>query len=219
MAAKKAPIKRIGRETRLFPPASSQKKKAAKLTKFPPHRLEDLIEGKLSDSEKQVTADVMIEIQRRNEAQLEQLIGELGIKPDHPEKWRRAFYELAYLHHGVGVISWRQPRGPNFRASKWNDEHDLNFVSMVQELMGSGLSLTDALRSIARDPEKWGKLAPQPKNFRSETSEVDRRVAALKKHWPKAKTIAFRITMLRAFGASSNLIDLARPPLPPEGKI
>jgi hypothetical protein len=190
---------------RTFPPASYLKQQAERLTEFDPHRLEELTGEKLHDRESQITAKMVEEFQRRSEAQLDQLVKELGIDPRHPDKWRRAFYQLAYIHHGVGVISWVEPRGPNRRAAKWTGEHDLNLQMMVLEETKSGLTPTKALRKIASDPEKWGKLAPQKKNFRSEKSDNERRYQTLKRRWSVVqKTSILQKMLLRAFAGSSD---------------
>jgi hypothetical protein len=167
----------------VFPPESYLKDQSERLTRFAPHRLEDLIGEKVHEPESQITANVVEEIRRRNEAQLEQLLEELGVDPRRPDKWQRACYQLAYIHHGVGVISWAQPRGPNRRAAKWTDEHDLNLQMMVLEETKSGLKLAEALRNIASDPKKWGELAPPKKNPRSEKSDNELRYQSLRKRW------------------------------------
>lgn len=205
-----------GRTT--FPPESYLKKQAERLTKFGPLRWEDLTREKVHDIEGQATATVIEEIRRRSEAQLERLVQQLGVDPRRPDKWRRAFYELAAIHHGVGVISWAQPRGPNRRAAKWTDEHDLNLQLMVLEETKSGLGTTEALRKIASDPEKWGKLAPQKKNFRSEKSDSERRFATLKKRWSVVQmTSILQKMLLPAFAGSSNRTRLLEPSV--QGKI
>jgi hypothetical protein len=223
MVANKNKTDQIGRGTQLFPPSSWQERKAKALTTFKPHLLEDLVGGKLSDPAGQITAEVILEIRHRDEDHLEQLLRQLGIDPDHPDKWRRAFRELACIHYGVGVIAWRQSRGSNRHAAKWNNEYDLNFHLMMVEGMNSGLTATDALREIARDPEKWGKLPPQRENFRSEKSDFERRFATLKKRWLIVQSTSLLEKALgRAFGLSSERTFSEQiPPCPPgpEGKI
>jgi hypothetical protein len=221
MTSRKRAPRATKRGTRTVPPTGWQKSQVARLTKFPPHQLEDLIDGTLGDTAKQISAEVILEIRRRNEAKLEQLVRELGIDPNHPDVWRRAFLQLAFMHHGIGVISWVQPRGSNRRAAKWNDEHDLHFYSMMEELMASGLKPMVALREIAKDRDKWSKLAPQPKNFRSEKSDVERRYVTLKKRWQIVRKTASQKILLRALGTSSfdNQTCPNFPRLSPEGKI
>jgi hypothetical protein len=151
-------------------------------------------------------------------AQLDQLVEELGIDPRRPDKWRRAFYELATLHHGVGVISWVQPRGTNRRAAKWTDEHDINLHLLVLEETKSGVKPSRALLNIASDPKKWGKLAPQKVNSRSEKSDNELRYQTLRKRWSMVqKTSILEKVLQRAFGASADQQLPARTPL--VGKI
>jgi hypothetical protein len=210
--------RKSGQGRRTFPTKEYLKEQAGRLARFAPHRLEDFVGGSLQDVESQITEDVVKGIRRRSEAQLDQLVEELGVDTRHPDKWQRAFYELAAVHHGVGVISWVQPRGPNRRAAKWTEEADLNLQEMVLREMGLGRTLTEALRIVACDQKKWGRLAPPKKDVRSEKSGDELRFQMLKKRWSIVKkTSVLYKRLARAFGVSSDQLV----PLAPadEGKI
>ena len=206
-AAPKAP-----RGQRTFPPKDYLKKQAERLTKFSTLKLEDPTDEKLGPKSR-IAASVVEEIRRRSEAQLEQLIQELGVDGQHPEKWRRAFYHLAAVHQGVGVISWIQPRGSNRRAAKWKDDHDINLHLFMLKEMKSGLPPSQALRKIASDPEKWAKLAPRKENSRSEKSDSELRYQSIRKRWSLVqKTSLLEKVLQRAIGISADQQLLVAPP-------
>jgi hypothetical protein len=82
-----ARVQRKARARPIFPPESYLKKQSERLTGFVPHRLEDLTGEKVHEPESQITANVVEEIRRRNEAQLEHILEELGVDSRRPDKW------------------------------------------------------------------------------------------------------------------------------------
>ena len=119
-------------------------------------------EAKGSAQEKNLDAKVILAFRRRNEDQIDQLVRAMGFDPADPGVWKRAFFNLAVIHWGVGHLSWTPPLGSNRRAAKWTVEHDSAFYLLMQELMAKGKKQTAALREIANDPKKW-KLFPKPR--------------------------------------------------------
>ncbi|MDI2073039.1 hypothetical protein [Bradyrhizobium sp. Mp27] len=173
-----------------FPPKSHLKDKAARLSRFPALRLEDLIGHRLKDPKTQVTAELVEEIRRRTEDQLNQILEQLGVDPQHPDKWQRAFQELAAIHHGVGIISWVRPRPPNRNAAK-KSTRDLDqlLYSYVTELKEQGKSLPEALETIARDVEKCALLKVSASS-RSQRPDVELKVEALRKRYRRIAKMA-----------------------------
>lgn len=169
---------------RFLPPKNWLKEKAARLARFPPHRLEDLIGGALKDPKAQVTAGLIEEIRRRTGAQLAQLVEELGVDPQHPDKWQRAFHELAAIHHGVGIISWvRRPPNRN-AAKKSTSDLDRRLYGYVTELQKRGKPLAAVFGIIARDPEKCRRLELSS-NSRSQKPDVQMKVETIRKRWAR----------------------------------
>ena len=120
----------------LFPPAGWSKNRASRLPKFRPHELNDIAEnGKVQPGTPNIDTEFVLNLRRKNEQQIEQLLHAIGYDPTHPDVWRRAFFMLAVIHHGVGHLSWALPRGANRHTAKWTDDHDLAFYAVMLELL------------------------------------------------------------------------------------
>src|SRR4051812_591091 len=88
------------------------KKEAARLPKFRPRRLDDLIASTKSGTAG-IDAARVLQVRRDNNKQLEQVVRALGLDPATRGVWRHAFFKLCMIHHGVGHFWWRRPRGKN----------------------------------------------------------------------------------------------------------
>jgi hypothetical protein len=198
--------KKDGKQARapvqLFPPAGWREEQLSRLRKFRPHKLKEVIrEAKGLTKNKSVDAEVMLAFQRRNEDQVNQLVRIMGFDPVDPNIWRRAFFNLAMIHWGVGHLSWMPPRESNRRAAKWTAEHDSAFYVLMLELMAKGKGESEALRVLANDPKIWARF-PKPKNDRSETPAHVRRFENFRKRWAQVKKTARPGSLLGAFFGS-----------------
>ena len=144
----------------------------------------------LKDPKTQVTAGLIEEIRRRTADQLNQVVEQLGVDPQHPDKWQRAFHELAAIHHGVGIISWAPARRPNRNAAKKStNDLDRRLYGYVTELEEQGKSRAEAIEIIARDAEKCRLLEVSPSS-RSQTADVKLKVEALRKRFRRIDKMA-----------------------------
>lgn len=161
--------------------------------RFQPHnlrKLSDEVDPGIADPGSRDSA--LLEIMRRkNRDQLHRLLQSMGMDPSSPNVWERAFFLLAYLHHGVGHIALR-PRNKN--AVKWGAEHDLMLSSEVRKLKAQGLSERAAIERLARDRLKR-KLFPYGAHVKSAGSNKQR-AAALRARLQKIKKFTIQDALL-----------------------
>jgi len=159
----------------LIPPIGWKEEQISRLTQFEPHKLDDIVRGagateQLDDS----AADpILTSFRRKNDEQMEQLLREMHIDLKQPEAWRKAFFRLAAIHHGVGGLSTTPPRRKNKNAKTWTSEQHLIFFQMMQILLQDGISERAAIKKIANDKKSGsnsrtkGSLDPrQPQTMR-----------------------------------------------------
>jgi hypothetical protein len=172
----------------LIPPIGWKEEQISRLTQFEPHKLDDIVRGagateQLDDS----AADpILTSFRRKNDEQMEQLLREMHIDLKQPEAWRKAFFRLAAIHHGVGGLSTTPPRRKNKNAKTWTSEQHLIFFQMMQILLQDGISERAAIKKIANDKKKWQQFPNQGQFRPSSTSDdASKRQAAFRARWVK----------------------------------
>ena len=81
------------------------------LPKFEPHDLRSIINKARSSADQSgIDEAVVLEIRRRNQRQMLDLLRGLGINPSQPDAYQKGFYWLAFYHHGVGHLAWQCSR-------------------------------------------------------------------------------------------------------------
>ncbi|MDO8397976.1 MAG: hypothetical protein Q7T45_09150 [Bradyrhizobium sp.] len=165
----------------LIPSIGWREAQAARLTQFEPHNLDDIVQDARA-----INADTVLNLRRKNDQQIEQLLREMHVDPEQPDVWRKAFFLLATIHHGVGGISTTPKRQKNKNAAKWTAEQHLIFYQMMQVLLQEGLSERDAVKRIANDKARWERFPNQGQNRPSSTSDdASKRQAAFWARWVK----------------------------------
>jgi hypothetical protein len=110
----------------------------------------------------------ILDVRRKIDEQLAQLLGSMGIHPTEPNAWRRGFFMLANMHCGVGHLVW-QPCKTNKNAAKLSSNDDWALFSAVMSMRRDGFSERAAIKALARtlagDPDKQ-RLFPYPKKHR-----------------------------------------------------
>jgi hypothetical protein len=129
------------------------------LPKFEPHDLRSIINKARSSADQSgIDEAVVLEIRRRNQRQMLDLLRGLGINPSQPDAYQKGFYWLAFYHHGVGHLAWQRSR-TNRNAATWTNGDDLNLLVEVIRLKATGLSELEAIKRIASD-RRTNKLFP-----------------------------------------------------------
>ena len=130
-----------------------------RLPKFKPHDLQPILNAARAVEGQSWSDHAVLEIRRRNQKQMADLLRRLGVDPSQPDAWQRGFFLLAFYHHGVGNLTWRIPR-TNRNAATWTNAADLNLLREVTTLMAAaGISELQAIKRIVSDPQKR-KLFP-----------------------------------------------------------
>ena len=113
----------------LFPNARDVAAKRKQLPKFQPHDLRDLVREAGGSANNQSDPDwaFALAFRRRNDQQINELLRALGLDVAHPDVWRRAFFQLALLHHGVGHLVSKRQR-PNRNSATWQIQQDLKLL-------------------------------------------------------------------------------------------
>jgi hypothetical protein len=187
------PIKKAGRRAKeqihQIPSLEWRKSEAARLPQFEPHDVNQIQREVIKTSKaNEIGRNTVLELRRRNQDQLATLLKAIELDTTGPDKWERAFFALAHIHHGVGCFiptdqgEKVRARGPNRNASGWEPEQDTLLHRWVLELNSAGKSELAAIKEIASDPVRWKQL-PHRKNETSTKSEINKRVARFKSRW------------------------------------
>ena len=107
-----------------------------RLPKFNPHDLQPILNAARAVEGQSWSDHAVLEIRRRNQKQMADLLRRLGVDPSQPDAWQRGFFVLAFYHHGVGNLTWRIPR-TNRNAATWTNAADLNLLREVTTLMAA----------------------------------------------------------------------------------
>jgi hypothetical protein len=176
----------------LIPQIGWKEDQIARLTHFEPHKLDDIVQDARAASEQpDFTVEALLNLRRKNDQQIEQLLHEMNLDPKQPDVWQRAFFRLAAVHHGVGGLSTTPPRQTNKNARKWTAEQHLIFYQMMQVLLQDGISERGAVKKIANDKEKWRRFPNQGQIRPSSTSDgASKRQAAFWARWVKIIKVA-----------------------------
>jgi hypothetical protein len=177
----------------LIPQIGWKEEQISRLTQFEPHKLDDIVQdaGATSKQLSNNADTVLTSFRRKNDEQIEQLLREMHIDLEQPDAWRKAFFKLAVIHHGVGGLSTTPPRQKNKNAAKWTSEHHLIFYQMMQVLLQEGKSERDAVKVIANDKTRWEQFPNQGQNRPSSTSDdASKRQAAFWARWVKIIKLA-----------------------------
>jgi hypothetical protein len=177
----------------LIPQIGWKEEQISCLTQFEPHKLGDIVQdaGATSEQPSNNADTVLTSFRRKNDEQIEQLLREMHIDLEQPDAWRKAFFKLAVIHHGVGGLSTTPPRQKNKNAVNWTSEQDLIFYQMMQVLLQEGISERAAVKKIANDKEKWQQLPHQGQNRPSSTSdEASKRQKSFWARWIKIIKLA-----------------------------
>ena len=119
-----------------------------RLPKFKPHDLQPILNAARAVEGQSWSDHAVLEIRRRNQKQMADLLRRLGVDPSQPDAWQRGFFLLAFYHHGVGNLTWRIPR-TNKDAATWTNAADLNLLREVTTLMAAaGISELQAIKRI-----------------------------------------------------------------------
>jgi hypothetical protein len=81
-----------------------------KLPIFKRHDLQSIFNVAQPDGGQLSPNEPVLELRRRNQKQMVDLLRWLGIDPSQPDAWEKGFFLLAHYHHGVGHLTWRIPR-------------------------------------------------------------------------------------------------------------
>jgi hypothetical protein len=125
------------------------------LPQFKPHDLRKLageIDARVAEPAAR-DAELVKILRRENEKQVDQLLRSMRVDRRSANGWERAFFWLAYLHHGLGHLAWRSRR-TNQNAAKWSREHDLKLIIEVTRLTQQGYMVRASIRRLARDRKK-----------------------------------------------------------------
>lgn len=177
----------------LIPQIGWKEEQISRLTQFEPHKLDDIVQdaGATSEQLSNNADTVLTSFRRKNDEQIEQLLREMHIDLEEPDAWRKAFFRLAAIHHGVGGLSKTHRRQKNKNAKTWTSEQHLLFYQMMQMLLLDGISEREAVKKIANDKEKWQQFPNQGQNKPSSTSDgASKRQAALRARWVKIIKLA-----------------------------
>jgi hypothetical protein len=176
----------------LIPSIGWREVQVSRLSQFEAHKLADILqEAEATSGQKDFNVDAILNLRRRNDRQLEQLLQELHVDPADPDAWQKAFFLLAAIHHGVGGLSMTRKRQKNKNAAKWTPEQDLIFYQMMQVLLLDGRSERDAVRTIATEKARWEKFPNGGQNRPSSTSdEPSKREKAFRARWIKIIKLA-----------------------------
>jgi hypothetical protein len=134
---------------------------------------------------------------RRNDAQMNELLRRLGVDPSRPDAWERGFFHLAFLHHGVGHLTWN-PRRTNRNSATWTPTHDLALLREVFVLRQKGLSERAAVGKLASDRKNRQQFPYRRKGYFSTADEPQKREAAL---WA-------RLQKIKASTRGTSILDL-----------
>lgn len=160
-------------------PTRGTTEEAPPLPQFKPMKLTEVLRTTTGKSTQTISSEVTLELIRRVNAQQLELLRALGLDPENPD-WCDAFAQLAYIHHGVGVIHVDKARAPNKSAAKWTREQDNALLAAMDAKLENGMTATAALNEIATDDAIW-KQFPQTENSRSDKSPVSRRAQNYRK--------------------------------------
>lgn len=196
-----AKAKRKAARLLIFPDDAWIKAARKKLPKFKPHDFRSLVDAAKKSDATDTDKVFILEIRRRNERQLIDLLQSLGVDPLRPDAWARGFLLLAIYHHGVSHIAW-SPLRTNRNATTWTPENDFNLLREITISQGRGLSQRQAVKRLAADRTKWQLFPYQPKGHFVTGSEQRKREAAL---WARLRAIVKRSrgrSLLDLFGLS-----------------
>jgi hypothetical protein len=132
----------------------------------------------------------------------------LGLDPSHPDVWRRAFFQLAHLHQGVGHLAWNRERS-NRNSATWRNEDDLLLIHEMIRLRDQSLTEEKTIAILATG-QKTRELFPYRKQKQRHDpilSENDRRIAALRARWQKIKRSGKRGLAEPVLGESAEAKD------------
>jgi hypothetical protein len=154
----------------LVPKDDDVKSERRKLPVFAAHDLRSLV----ADAKKHDTADFdtafLLAFRRRNDAQMKNLLEHLGVDPSMPDAWERGFFHLAFLHHGVGHLTW-YPRRTNRNSATWTPDQDFMLLREVFILRQGGSSERAAVKKLAVDPRKRKLFPYRRQGYRYSTDE------------------------------------------------
>jgi hypothetical protein len=189
------------RQPKILLGSSHQDATGERLPRFEPHDLRSLVNEARASKAADFGKAFLSAFRQRNREQIDELLQSLGVERSQPDVWERAFFLLAFYHHGLGQIGW-SPRRTNKNAAAWTRKHDMVLLKKVTTLMAKGASERAAIREIAANPA-YRKEFP----FRNQRHRVDKQRLAATTNEMQKRQMALR-SRLRKVKSSATLTSL-----------
>jgi hypothetical protein len=170
----------------LFPKDTATESARRKLPTFDAHDLFSLINEAKTNDQADLDTAFFLALRRRADSQMIELLKSLGVDPSTPDAWRKGFFRLALLHHGVGHLAWHARR-TNRNSATWTPRHDITLLRELFLARQKGLSERAAVRKLVSDPKKRQQFPYRKQGHFSTADQLKKREAALWAHLQKLK--------------------------------